>query len=83
MVSVVIDVWMIAIPLSQIRKLELHWKKKVGAAIMFLTGTLYVYFPKALYLWCGTDPSLQRYHCLGTSATVTYIFRNIFKHNMG
>jgi hypothetical protein len=41
-VSVVIDVWMIGIPLSQIRKLELHWKKKVGAVIMFLTGTLYV-----------------------------------------
>ncbi|ATY58899.1 Extracellular membrane CFEM domain [Cordyceps militaris] len=38
-VSVAIDVWMIGIPLFQIRKLELHWKKKVGAAIMFLTGT--------------------------------------------
>ncbi|KAM3515870.1 hypothetical protein MY11210_000410 [Beauveria gryllotalpidicola] len=37
-VSVAIDVWMIGIPLFQIRKLELHWKKKVGAAIMFLTG---------------------------------------------
>lgn len=33
------DVWLIAIPLSQIRKLRLHWKKKVGAALMFLTGT--------------------------------------------
>lgn len=39
-VSVAIDVWMICIPLYQIRKLELHWKKKVGAAIMFLTGAL-------------------------------------------
>ncbi len=39
-VSVAIDVWMIGIPLFQIRKLELHWKKKVGAAIMFLTGAL-------------------------------------------
>ncbi|KAJ3490256.1 hypothetical protein NLG97_g5820 [Lecanicillium saksenae] len=38
-VSVAIDIWMIGIPLSQIRKLELHWKKKVGATIMFLTGT--------------------------------------------
>lgn len=33
------DVWLIAIPLSQIRKLTLHWKKKVGATLMFLTGT--------------------------------------------
>lgn len=39
-VSVAIDVWMICIPLSQIRQLNLHWKKKVGAVIMFLTGTL-------------------------------------------
>lgn len=41
-VSVAIDVWMICIPLWQIRTLELHWKKKVGAVIMFLTGALYV-----------------------------------------
>lgn len=39
-VSVAIDVWMIGIPLYEVRKLELHWKKKIGAAIMFLTGTL-------------------------------------------
>ncbi|KGQ05202.1 hypothetical protein BBAD15_g9528 [Beauveria bassiana D1-5] len=38
-VSTAIDVWMIGIPLFQIRKLELHWKKKVGATIMFLTGS--------------------------------------------
>ncbi len=39
-ISVVIDVLMIAIPLSQITKLQLHWRKKVGVIIMFLTGTL-------------------------------------------
>lgn len=38
--GVALDFWMIAIPLSQVRKLELHWKKKIGAIIMFLTGTL-------------------------------------------
>lgn len=38
--SVIIDLWMIGIPLSQIQKLELHWKKKVGAGVMFLIGTL-------------------------------------------
>lgn len=32
------DVWLLGIPLSQIRKLRLHWKKRVGAALMFLTG---------------------------------------------
>lgn len=39
-VNIAVDIWMIAIPLSQVRKLELHWKKKIGVTIMFLTGTL-------------------------------------------
>ncbi|KAJ6783211.1 hypothetical protein PWT90_01251 [Aphanocladium album] len=33
------DIWLIGIPLSQLHKLKLHWKKKAGAAFMFLTGT--------------------------------------------
>ncbi|KAJ6786621.1 hypothetical protein PWT90_10656 [Aphanocladium album] len=36
--TVATDVWLLAIPLSQIRKLKLHWKKKAGAILMFLTG---------------------------------------------
>lgn len=32
------DIWLLAIPLSQIRKLRLDWKKKAGATLMFLTG---------------------------------------------
>lgn len=39
-ISILIDLWMIAIPLWEIRKLELHWKKKVCAIVMFMTGTL-------------------------------------------
>lgn len=39
-ISIVLDVWLIAIPLSQIPALKLHWKKKVGVIIMFLVGTL-------------------------------------------
>ncbi|TQV94865.1 CFEM domain-containing protein [Cordyceps javanica] len=37
--SVLIDILMIAAPLSQITKLQLHWRKKIGVIIMFLTGT--------------------------------------------
>lgn len=33
---------MLAIPLAQLNTLSLHWKKKVGGAIMFCVGTLYV-----------------------------------------
>lgn len=39
-VSIVLDLWMLAIPLSQLPKLRLHWKRKVGVALMFCVGTL-------------------------------------------
>ncbi|OAA58172.1 Extracellular membrane protein, 8-cysteine region, CFEM [Cordyceps fumosorosea ARSEF 2679] len=38
-IGIAVDVWLIAIPLSQLRKLQLHWKKKVGVTLMFLLGT--------------------------------------------
>ncbi|KAF5009892.1 hypothetical protein FDECE_3919 [Fusarium decemcellulare] len=37
--GVAVDIWMIAMPLSQVIHLRLHWKKKVGVIIMFLLGT--------------------------------------------
>jgi hypothetical protein len=39
-ISILLDIWMLAIPLSQIYGLQLHWKKKVGVAMMFTVGTL-------------------------------------------
>lgn len=39
-ISIALDVWMLAIPLSQLPGLQLHWKKKVSVAIMFVIGTL-------------------------------------------
>ncbi|KAK6076408.1 CFEM domain-containing protein [Seiridium cupressi] len=38
-VSISLDLFMLAIPLSQLRELNLHWKKKVGVALMFCVGT--------------------------------------------
>ncbi|KXH27473.1 CFEM domain-containing protein [Colletotrichum salicis] len=38
-ISIVLDIWMLALPLSQIKGLNLHWKKKVGVAMMFFVGT--------------------------------------------
>lgn len=47
--SIVLDFWMLAIPLSQLRNLTLNWKKKVGVGLMFFVGTLYAssspYYP--------------------------------------
>lgn len=38
--SILLDLWMLALPLSQLKKLRLHWKKKIGAALMFSVGLL-------------------------------------------
>jgi hypothetical protein len=39
-ISIAVDIWLIAIPLSQVPALNLHWKKKLGVVIMFLMGAL-------------------------------------------
>ncbi|TLS29031.1 hypothetical protein PpBr36_00082 [Pyricularia pennisetigena] len=39
-ISIALDVWMLAVPLSQLRALRLNWKKKLGVALMFCVGTL-------------------------------------------
>ncbi|KAK7979840.1 hypothetical protein PG989_012297 [Apiospora arundinis] len=38
-ISIALDIWMLAIPLWQLRSLKLHWKKKIGVAAMFSVGT--------------------------------------------
>lgn len=45
-INVASDIWMLALPLSQLKKLRLHWKKKLGAALMFFTGTMQVAGPR-------------------------------------
>ncbi|KAL8372295.1 hypothetical protein RB595_001876 [Gaeumannomyces hyphopodioides] len=40
-VSIVLDLWMLAVPTWQLKGLQLHWKKKVGVAAMFAVGTLF------------------------------------------
>lgn len=42
-ISIAVDIWLIAIPLVQVGKMRLHWKKKVGAGIMLFTGTVYAF----------------------------------------
>lgn len=38
--GIAIDVWMIIIPLWQLARLNMDWKKKMGVVLMFLVGTL-------------------------------------------
>ncbi|KAL6399824.1 hypothetical protein AUP68_17232 [Ilyonectria robusta] len=38
-ICIVLDLWLLAVPLSQLRTLNLDWKKKVGVGMMFCVGT--------------------------------------------
>ncbi|KAK4233325.1 hypothetical protein C8A03DRAFT_38969 [Achaetomium macrosporum] len=38
-ISIALDLWMLAVPLAQIKTLNLHWKKKIGVGLMFCVGT--------------------------------------------
>ena len=39
-VSIALDFWMLFLPLWQLRKLNLDWRRKLGVGIMFFVGTL-------------------------------------------
>jgi hypothetical protein len=41
-INIALDIWMLAIPLYEIQRLNLDWKKKAGVALMFIVGALYV-----------------------------------------
>jgi len=38
-ISIALDLWILGIPLWQLWGLKMHWKKKVGVALMFMVGT--------------------------------------------
>ncbi|KAH7228620.1 hypothetical protein B0J15DRAFT_599833 [Fusarium solani] len=38
-VSIALDFWMLGLPLSQLIRLQMHWKRKVAVASMFCVGT--------------------------------------------
>lgn len=42
-ISIVLDIWMLAIPLTQIIDLNMQWKKRVGVGLMFSVGILQVF----------------------------------------
>lgn len=39
--NIVADLWLLGLPMRQIFQLNLHWKKKLGVALMFGIGALY------------------------------------------
>ncbi|OTA02373.1 PTH11-like G-protein-coupled receptor [Trichoderma parareesei] len=39
-INVAVDIWLIGIPLYQLYKLDTQWRRKLSAAVMFLTGVI-------------------------------------------
>lgn len=39
-ISIALDIWMLALPMTQLVNLNLHWKKKLSVAAMFGVGAL-------------------------------------------
>lgn len=38
-INIALDVWILAVPLWELRALQLHWRKKMAVALMFCVGT--------------------------------------------
>lgn len=39
-ISIILDIWMLALPLYEVFHLQLSWRRKLGVAVMFCVGTL-------------------------------------------
>lgn len=39
-ISIALDIWMLLLPISGLRKLNMSWQKKLAVSLMFLVGTL-------------------------------------------
>ncbi|CAK7213236.1 hypothetical protein SBRCBS47491_001733 [Sporothrix bragantina] len=71
-ISIAIDIWMLAVPLWQLRKLRLHWKKKIGVAVMFTVGTFVTIvsilrLQSLLHFANSTNPTWDNYEVINWS----------------
>jgi hypothetical protein len=75
-ISIALDIWMLAIPLAQLKTLNLHWKKKIGVALMFCVGTLYVVPIPSCFLSWLTPSSVTVVSIIRLRALVTFAKSN-------
>ncbi|KAF7561328.1 hypothetical protein G7046_g2815 [Stylonectria norvegica] len=67
-ISIALDIWMLGVPLWNLRGLKLHWKKKIGVAAMFVVGT---------FVTVVSIVRLQFLVDLGSSTNPTYDQTNV------
>ncbi|RGP78981.1 hypothetical protein FLONG3_2887 [Fusarium longipes] len=58
-INIALDFWILAIPLSQLRKMKLDWRKKVGVGLMFCVGT-FVTIVSILRLYACVEAGLSQ-----------------------
>ncbi|KIH86417.1 integral membrane protein [Sporothrix brasiliensis 5110] len=66
-ISIALDFWMLAIPLYQLRKLRLHWKKKLSVCFMFTVGTFILRLHSLLDFANSSNPTWDNYEVINWS----------------
>ncbi|KAH8902244.1 hypothetical protein BR93DRAFT_990919 [Coniochaeta sp. PMI_546] len=79
-VSIFLDLWMLALPLSQVIHLRLHWKKKVGVVLMFGVGILTGDAYDTAY-W--SDVELNVAVCCACMPNIRLLLVKVFPKHMG
>ncbi|TEY49541.1 hypothetical protein BOTCAL_0284g00060 [Botryotinia calthae] len=73
-VSIVMDIWMLILPLTQLYDLNLHWKKKIGVAAMLSIGIIVTVISilrlQSLIVFANTQNPTWDYVQLGYWCTV-------------
>lgn len=79
-INIALDLWILAIPLWELRRLQLHWKKKIGVGLMFSVGALYVPpirpFPFDSAVGSSNTWQPQRHHYNHTAPPVPHLVWN-------
>jgi hypothetical protein len=39
-IGIILDLWMLGIPLSEVMFLQMNWRRKVAVSLMFIVGTV-------------------------------------------
>ncbi|KAH7327754.1 hypothetical protein B0I35DRAFT_472524 [Stachybotrys elegans] len=65
-INIAVDIWMLALPMSRLRSLQMHWKKKLAVGTMLGTGAMITVFTiirlnSLLKFSKATNPTWEQY----------------------
>lgn len=80
-ISIVVDIWMLGIPLFQVAKLQMAVKEKIAVSLMFAVGFLYVY-PHVPFEIVEADV-LQCHHRFHPAITCDHLLHRLEEPDLG